>query len=512
MFLLVTSLFLTGCTQNDVKSDTQKDTVVTVAHSVEAEVLDPGMGTTEGDIDLAFHIYDGLVAFKNKELEIEPALATDWNVSEDGKTWTFELREGIKFHDGTDFNAEAVAFSFMRILDENHEYHGVVDGSYSYLNYLIGGVIEEVVAVDEHKVEFKLNQKFAPFLTYMGYYSQFIISPSALKENGAAFGENPVGTGPFKFEEWKRGEYIKLTANEDYWGEVPEVDTLFFRVIPEASTRLMELQSGSVDVIKSIDPSQLDRINEDKEISLQSIPGANVFFVSLNTTKKPFNDVRVRQALNHAINKERIIKYIYENNGTKAINFMPPTLFAFDKTTGDYEYNPEKAKQLLADAGYEDGFELTINSFQNSTPFLAQPVQAAELMKEDLQSIGIDVGIETNEWGNHAAIMNNKEHDLSFAGWFDIPYPSNFLKTLALEGARTGYAPEDLQQLALDAWATYDREEQEKIYHNLQEELHKGAPIIPIAHNNYSAAIRNNLKGVELDNLGVIRVHEAYKE
>jgi peptide/nickel transport system substrate-binding protein len=524
IMLLTATLLLAGCgtsaggsettekTEKNPTEETKNGGIFTIARSSDAEHIDPGYAWSEGDIDIVFHVYDGLVQFKNDKLEVEPALATEWNVSEDGKTWTFDLRKDVVFHDGTEFNANAVVQSFKRVTDENNKYYGVVKGGYSYLNYLMGDVIKDVVAVDDYQVEITLNEKFAPFLTYMGYYSQFIVSPAALDAHGENFPQNPVGTGPFVFDKWKKGEYVQLKANENYWGEKPSIDTLIFKVVPESSTRLMELQSGQVDVIKSIDPGQIATIQNNKDMELQSVPGANLFYVSINTTKAPFDNVKVRQALNHAVNKDQIVDAIYEGNGTKAINALPPTIFSFDDTAGPYEYNPEKAKELLAEAGYPDGIDLTLNTFQYARTYVSKPVQVAEVLAADLRKVGINVQIVTNEWAAHSDIMNSMTYDLGLSGWYDVPYPSNFLKTMALEGGNTGYTPQDLIDLAQAALATYDRAEQEALYKELQQKLHAGAPMIPIAHNNYTAAVRSNIKGFELDVIGTVRAHKVVKE
>lgn len=494
----------------DVEEDGGSDTF-TVARAVDAEIIDPNNATAEGDIDIIYHLFDGLVRFKNEQLEVEPALATEWSVSDDELTWTFQLRDDVEFHDGTPFNADAVVQSFMRIIDEDHEFHGMIQGSYSYLDYLMGDVLDEVVEVDEYVVEFKLNQKFAPFLTYMGYYSQFIVSPTALEEKGEDFLNHPVGTGPFVFDTWQKGEYVKLSKNENYWGDVPEIDSVIFKVVPEPSTRLMELQAGSVDAIKAIDPDQVDSLNTE-DITMESNTGSNLFFLALNTEAEPFDNKDVRKAVNHAINKKDLVDHVYKDNGTVATNFLPPNVFSFDESVDYYEYDVEKAKQLLADAGYEDEIEIELYAFNNARSYVSKPLQAAELIAADLNEVGINAKIITNEWASHAVIMDNSEHQAALTGWFDIGYPSNFLKSLALEASRTNFESEELQNVALEALATYDEVEQKELYSILQHELNDEAIVVPLAHNNYSIAYRNNVQGFAVDNLGVIKAHNVKVE
>lgn len=518
VIMIVASLTLAGCggtkqasTNSNTETSSESKPFV-IARSGDADLIDPGFAWDEGDIDVVFHVYDGLVKFKNDDLEVEPALATDWKSSEDGKTWTFNLRKGVKFHDGTDFNSNAVVQSFKRITDKSNKFYGQVQGGYSYLGYLMGDVIEDVIAIDDDTVNIKLNQKFAPFLSYMGYYSEFIVSPTALEKYGADFPKNPVGTGPYMFDKWKKGEYLQLKANKDYWGEKPKLETLIFKVVPDSSTRLMELQTGAVDAIKGIDPSQLENIKQNPELKLLTVPGANIFYTAINTQKPPFDNVKVRQALNYSIDVNKIVDFIYEGNGTRAINALPPTVFAFDNTAGPYEYNTEKAKALLKEAGFPNGIELKLNTFMHARPYVSKPVQIAEIMKADMEKAGIKVEIVTNEWATHSDIMKNMKHDIGFTGWYDIPYPSNFLKTMALEGGNTGYEPQELKDLALKALGTYDLSEQEKYWKEFQQKLHEGAPLIPIAHNNYTGAVRSNVTGFKLDVLGTVRADQASKK
>jgi peptide/nickel transport system substrate-binding protein len=529
VLMLLLSMALVGCGNSNQQETANTDEAKTkgkqekqeeqekeggifvIARSTGAEIMDPGYAWNEGDMDIVTHLYDGLVRFKNDQLEVEPALATEWDVSEDGKTWTFKLREGVKFHDGSDFNADDVVFSFMRVLDENHPQHDVIQGGWSYLGYLMGDVINDVRKIDDYTVEFDLNEKFAPFLTYMGYYSQFIVSQEAFEKWGGDFVKHPTGTGPFKYEKWNKGEFVQLVANENYWGEKAKIDKLVFKVVPESSTRLLELQTGQVDVIKGIDPAQIEKIKSNEDLKMLSIAGANIAFAGINTTKEPFNNVKVRQAMNYAIDMDKLVDSIYEGNGTRATNLLPPTVFSFDDSVGPYEYNPEKAKQLLSEAGYPDGFEMELHTFLKARPYISKPVDVAEVMKADLENVGIKVKIITNEFSTLTDIIRSMKYDVAMSGWYDVPYPSNFLKVMALEASSTGYAPNDLIELANKALSTYDRDEQVKLYQELQQKLHEAAPMIPIAHNNYTAAVRSNVEGFKLDVLGFIDARNAVK-
>lgn len=502
------STVVSGCGGSAGQETPTTGDIFVIARATDASTLDCGYAYDEGEIDLMYHIYDGLVQFKNSNLEVEPALAESWTPSEDGTVWIFNLRQDVKFHDGTDFNADAVVFSFKRLIDENHPYYGM--GDYSYFDWLLADAIKDVKAVDEYTVEISLNDKFAPFLTYLGYYSEFIVSPTAVKKYGQDFFKNPVGTGPFKFTEWKKDEYIKLSANEDYWDEKPEINTLIWKVVPDDSTRLMELESGQVQAIKHISPNQLDKIKSNDQLVLKQCAGANIFFASFNTEKKPFNDLRVRQAVNYAIDMDKLVNSSYEGLATRAVNPMPPTIFGFNNDVKAYPYDPEKAKELLAEAGYPNGLNIELNVFSEARPYVSRPIDVAQIIKSDLSKAGINCKLTMNEWGTHSSIMNNMEHEFAFNGWYDIPYPNNFLKAMVINGSNTGYAPDKIVELANKALATYNKDEQIEYYKEMQAIIHEDAPILPIAHSDYTAVVAGNIEGFDLDVLGNVHMQKAH--
>ncbi len=516
-FILLTLLMLiltlsVGCgvetDEEAVVEETTEEKVFIIGRATDAVTLDPGYGYYEGEIDLIYHLYEGLVRYKDEEFNVEPALAEDWEVSEDGTLWTFYLREGVKFHDGTDFNADAVEFSFMRILDENHPYYGLGDQGLAYMDWLLADAISEVRAVDEYVVEFELNDIFGPFLMYLGLYSQYIVSPTAVEEHGKDYYNNPSGTGPFKFTEWRSEEYIKMETFEDYWGDKPAIDSIIWKVVPDVSTRLMELQAGQVHAIKTIDPAQVDTVRADENLELLQIPGTNIFFAAINHLAEPFDDVRVRRAVMHAIDFDSLVDTVYAGLGTRATTPLPPTVFGFNDEA-EYANDVELAVTLLEEAGYPDGFEFDMHVFAESRSYIGRPIDAAEIISSDLAKAGIKANVIVNEWGTHRAILHNFEHSIGFVGWFDVPHPNNFLNALLLRATDSGYQPDELSELSDQALASYERAEQVELYKKMQEISHRDVGMMPIAHSDYTTVVLSDISGFELDALGAVRAHNV---
>jgi peptide/nickel transport system substrate-binding protein len=511
LLCLLVFAFMVGCggeVDEDVVNEPEEKIFI-IARSNDANTLDTGYAFSEGEVDLMYHIYEGLVEYINDDLDVGPALATDWSVSKDGTVWTFNLRDDVKFHDGSAFNADAVVFNYMRIIDENHPYYGLEDTSLSYFDYLLSAVVEDVVAVDEYTVEISLIQPYSPFLTYMGLYSQFIVSPAAVEQYGEDYFKNPSGTGPFKFDQWQKDEFIKLSVYDDYWGDKPAIDGIIWKVVPEASTRLMEIQSGTVHAIKNIQPEQLETVVSDDQLNLIQVPGSNLFYIAINHQAEPFDDLRVRQAVCHAIDFDKLVENAYGGLGTRAINSMPPTIFGYNDQIVPYAYDVERAKELLADAGYPDGFEFDINVFAEARVMVSRPVDAAEIMKSYLSEAGITANVVVNEWGTHRPIVQAYEHQFATMGWYDIPYPSNFLQALVINGARHNYDTTELSDLAAKAMSAYDRKEQEQYYKQMQEIVHRDVVIINIAHSDNTAIVREGITGFKLDQMGNVKIHNV---
>jgi len=395
--ILLTSVF-SGCKQ------TAQQPVTLVFAKSDAVGLDPADVTDGESVTVIDNIFEGLVRYKPGTTEVEPWLATSWDVSSDGLEWTFHLRQGVKFQDGTPFNADAVVFSYERQRDPNHPFHKY--GKWDYWQWCFSEV-SKTEKVDDYTVKMTLDHPFAPFLSTMAMFTAFIVSPTNCNKWGDQWFAHPVGTGPFTFVEWVKGDHITLEKYADYWGEKPKIDKLIFKVIDDASQRLLALQKGEVDGIEFPNPDDLPTIEKDPNLQILSEPGLNIGYLAMNMgtdTKgfqKPFGDVRVRQAINYAINKTAIVDQLYRGTAVVAKNPIPPTLWGYNDDIQDYEYNPTKAKELLAEAGYSNGFKTQLWAMPVSRPYMFDPQKIAVAIQADLKAVGIDAEIVTYDWSTY---------------------------------------------------------------------------------------------------------------
>nr|WP_205091499.1 ABC transporter substrate-binding protein [Thalassobacillus pellis] len=504
-------LVVAGCSGNDEASsegdsDTEKaaegngDNTFVFGRGADSTQLDPSKVTDGESIYVTNQIYDTLVRYKQEGTEVKPALATEWKVSDDGLKWTFQLREGVKFHDGTDFTAEDVVFNFERWTESaEYVYYGYMFGA---TEDDMGGIIEKVEATGDYEVTFTLSEPNAPFLNTLAMPPFGIASPDAIKKHGEEYFKNPVGTGPFVFEEWIPDNKITLSKNENYFGEVAKVDEVVFRVIPDNGARFMELQAGSIDAMNGMNPQDLDTAEQDVNLQIIRRPSMNVSYMAMNTQKGPLQDKKVRQAINLAIDKKKLLT-LFEGIGKPAKNPLPPSLWGYNDEIEDYGYDVEKAKQLLAEAGYADGMELTLYTMSNPRPYLPQPKFAAQAIQEMLKDVNINVEIVENEWDAHLSATENGEHDMAFLGWTgDNGDPDNFLYVLLdKDNAKKGsagniafYKNDELHDILKKAQTELDQEKRVELYKEAQVIIHEDAPWFPIAHTTPPLAVSKDVK------------------
>jgi peptide/nickel transport system substrate-binding protein len=497
--------------------------------SGDAVRLDPGDVTDGESIQRIDNIFEGLVEFKSGIPEIQPCLATSWEMSEDGKEITFHLREGVKFHDGTDFNADAVVFAFARQYDTNHPYYQY--GQWPYWGWMYGD-IDKVEKIDDYTVKVVMKKINASIMTSLAMFTVNIVSPAnAEKYKEDAF-KNPCGTGPFKFVEWVKADHITLEANEDYWRERAKLDKLIFKVIPDPSARLMALEVGEVQGIEYINPVDFDRIRANKDLVLMSEPGMNIGYMAINTGYgyidannnyardieeeplvktpgyyEPLTKKKVRQAINMAIDKQSIVDDLYMGTAIKAKNGMPPFMLGYNDEIVDYPYDPAKAKTLLAEAGYSDGFEVTLYVMPVSRPYMFDPPKIGEAIQSYLGAVGIKVNIYQVDWGTYLQETMDGNAQMCLLGWTgDNGDPDNFLNVLyganvcsiGTSGNYGFYMNSTAQALLTAALATYDTEKRATYYKKFQEMIHEDACYVYLAHSNQNLAFRANVKGYVL--------------
>jgi len=471
--------------------------------------LDPARETDGESFYAAEQIFDNLVEFVNGTTEIQPALAKSWEVSDDGLTFTFHLEEGVEFHDGTPFNADAVVFSLGRQLWEDHPAHQY--GPYKYWGYMdMSNIVDDIVAVDEYTVRFDLKKREAPFLANLAMDFAAMVSPTAVEKYGEDFKSNPVGTGPFKFVSWQKDDNIVVERNENYWRRKAYLDRLILKVIPDPTARYLALQKGEIDVMDFPSPEDLDEMKADPDIKVIQQPGLNVGYLAMNTQKEPFDNKLVRQAFNYAINKEEIIDAVFGNAGTPAKNPLPPTMWSYNDSIDPYPYDPEKAKELLAEAGYPDGFKTDLWAMPVARPYFPDGRRVAEIMQAQLKEVGVEAEIVSYDWGTYLDRTDSGEHQTALLGWTgDNGDPDNFLFVLlsipAAEvpaGNIAFWKNEEFNDLIEEAKQTFDTERRTELYMEAQEIFHEEAPWVPVAHSIVSEPMKPYVMNFKLSPVG----------
>ncbi|KGM48806.1 ABC transporter substrate-binding protein [Pseudooceanicola atlanticus] len=477
--------------------------VLIVGQIAEPKALDPAAVTAVNDFRILMNLYDGLVRYKSGTLEVEPALATGWEISEDGTEYTFTLREGVTFHDGTEFNAEAVKFNFDRMLDEEHPYHDT--GPFPLAFFF--SAVEEVSVVDPLTVTFKLNAPYAPFLSNLAYPTGLIVSPAAVEQYGADFGRNPSGTGPFTFAEWRSNEAVVVEANADYWDGAPGTQAVVFRPITDANTRTAEMLAGGIDVMVEVPPVALSEFQGDDFTVLEQA-GPHVWFLILNAKEGPFAEKAVRQAANYAINKSALVEEVLEGTADVAAGPTPPAFaWAYNESLEPYPYDPEKAKELLAEAGAE-GAELTFYVTEGGSGML-DPVAMGTAIQADLEAVGFDVTIETYEWNTFLGEVNpglEGKADMAEMAWMTndpdtLPYLA--LRTDAWPdkgGFNSGYySNPEVDTLLEEARVATDQEKRAELYKEMQTIVQEDAPWVFVANWKQNAVMNDRVENFALE-------------
>lgn len=465
--------------------------------------LDPHYELTAPGSWVYGQILETLVTLDH-DMNIVPKLATHWEYLSPTHL-RFYLREGVLFHDGTEFTAEAVEFTWHRGL------YGDPPGR--WLAFV--GPIVKVEAVDKYIVDFHTSAPYGPLLHVLTPPYTGIVSPAAVEKLGDGFGRAPVGTGPFKFVEWRTNERIVLEANQDYWGGAPALDTVVFRTVPEEGARMLALRSGETDMVLLPAPDQLAALEANPGYAVSGTPGIGVFALNFNLDMPIVDDVRVRRAIAHAIDRELLVDAILEGGGVLAESFIGEPIFGFKSMELEerYPYDPDKARTLLAEAGYVPGSDGVLQDAAGnrlSLKFLASNGRAlkdreiAEVIQEFLRQVGIEVTVDLFEWATTSSILRGEElpYHLTTSAFYTASGDADFALHTNFHSAETPphgwngsrYANAQVDEYLEAARSSLDQDERQELYHKVQDILAEELPVIPLYGTYEVAAMRSSVK------------------
>ncbi len=477
--------------------------------------LDPARAVDSESNLVLSQVYEGLVRMKDGTLKVEPALAESWTLSPDGREWTFRIRQGVRFHDGSPMNAQAAALSIMRQVDPAHPQHQPgMKIAKSLYEHVAGAE-----ALDDSTLRIRMSRPSASLLYSLAAPMAPILSPQALAKWGADIASHPVGTGPFKFVEWRRGESVTLVRNPDYWGGAPRLERLVFRTIQSAGARFLEFQTRRADAVTGIPPSDLPLLEKMPGVQMLRVAGLNIAFLALNTQRGPLRKADVRRAVSLALDREALTRLVYGSAGVAAVSVLPPALRDAGFAQGEPHTRGDKAqaRKLLAQEGLAGGFEAVLQVMDIPRPYLPEPRRMAQAISQTLAGVGIRVRIVTVPWADYGNRAAQGDFDLCLGGWtYDSPNPHEFLRYKLGWDTRGNYSHwknEAFQALVNRAEASREEGERNGLFRQAMRLVAAEVPVVPLAHARDTVALREGLKGVVLQPTGAtIRFAKAYWE
>ena len=485
--------------KDPVQTGSSSGQILRIANNTDPVSLDPQMVNEGASALVNTQMYDTLVT-RTHDMEIVPSLATSWERLDD-YTIEFKLREDVVFHNGDPLTAQDVYFTMSRAID-------------SPVAAAILGMIDpdRLNVVDEHTIQIGTVEPFAPLLANLGHSTAFIVSERAVTEAGDNYGNHPVGTGAFEFVGRDRGVNLEFQRFDDYWGEAPQIAGIEYRIIPEPSMRLMALENNEIDIAFGVAPSDVHRIEADPDLTLISRINTAVNYIGINTQKAPFDDVRVRQALNYAVDVDAIIEAILEGLGEPTMGPMAASLPMVSRDVQLYGFDPVRARELLDEAGIEEGYPLNIWTDQNATNR-----SIVEVVANQLGQVGFDVNIESFEWAAYLDALENQNHDLFIMGWTPVTgdadnalFPLFHSTQWGSPGNRSLFDNAQVDALIEEARTTFDEEQRAELYHQLQNIILEEAPWIFLHNGSSLHASRSNVHGYSVRLNGQQTLRDVY--
>jgi len=504
---------LTGCGQKTASTGSTSganaaNDTFTFAQGADPRGLDPARVDDLESGKIIVNIYEGLTKYAADSTKVEPSLAESWEVSPDGLTYTFKLRPNVKFQDGTDFNADAVKFNIDRQLPPK------VDDNMPYASFTFG-TVKDVVVVDPLTVKINLTQKNTAFLANLAMGPAApIVSPTALKAStNNSVMENPVGTGPYKFVKWTKGENVVLVRNDEYWGEKALTKNVVFRFISDNSARVLALNNGEADMIDGIDATVVSKITEGGN-KLFEAPGMNVNYMAFNTTTPTFKTVEARRAVAQAVNVPELVKSLYQGYSEVATTILPTFMPGYDPTVKQVAYDPVAAKAGLEKAGIK---KIHMITYSNPRPYNAATGAAlAAAVQGYLQKVGVEATIDTYDWTTYKDKVKAGDYDVAFYGWIgDNGDPDNFMNLLADKDPNLNIArwqdPVYIDMIK-KALATPNGADRDAQYAAMEKYVAERSIWLPFSHAKTQAAYRPNVSGFIYHVTGSVFLSKAVKQ
>ncbi|MEI6860533.1 MAG: ABC transporter substrate-binding protein [Shewanella sp.] len=487
------------------------------------ESFNPQLVTSGTTIDATSQqIYNGLLKYDIKSGQLKPSLATHWQISDNELTYTFQLRKNVNFHRTSQFtpqrhfNADDVLFSFNRVIDSSHPFHHVSKTGYPFFQSIgFDKQIQSIEKRSEYEVAFHLKYKDASFLANLASGFAIILSAEyadTLTQRGEKeiIDRQPVGTGPFQLVKYVKNNYIRYHRNEDYWKNLPTTELLVFDITTKSTTRLAKLITGDCSVSALPKAGELSVVFEHDELEIDSLPGFNVAFWAFNTQVPPFNDVRVRKALAHAVDRDGILRTVYQRTAVEATGLLPPMSWAYDKNQSLIDYNPKKSIQLLQEAGIKD-LTIDIWAMPVARIYNPNPHKTAELIQADLADIGVKVNIISYDWSVFNQKLSQKNYDSVLIGWnADNSDPDNFFtpilscSSVRSNSNRSRWCNPELDDILFKAKSITSRSERKALYQKAEALFAQELPMLPLAHATRLILKKKGIENIQLTPFGGI--------
>jgi len=507
ILLAIAAGVLAGC--GGPKAPEGKPGAFVFARGSDAQKLDPADVDDGESVNTLAQICEGLLRFKPGTLELEPWLAESFESSADGLTHTFRIRDGIEFHDGTPLTAETAAFSFRRQLDDGHPAH-LPTASYSYWKFLYPEVAA-VEVVDDMTLRFRLSKPNATLLYSLAIFPAWLISPQTPP---AEIPSRPIGTGPYRFVEWRPGQAVVLAKNENYWAYEPQFERLILKTTPENTVRRLELQSGDVDGIDGVQPAEAFALARNPDFTLYRAPSMNVGYLAIQSSAKRWQDPELRRALAMAIDRKAIAELALDGAAVPANYPIPPGFLGEPKASEPpIPYDPEAARKILARYPELMDEPIVISTFNAARAYFPDPQRVASLIRNDWKAAGLKVDVETRDFKSHLQTLRNGDFETALIGWYgDNGDTDNFLSTFfhsraAQPGSATNfsfYRNPKMDELLDAARRTENPQQRSELYTKALEIWEEDLPIIPLVHAEQLVVMRSEVTGFQLSPTGNI--------